>query len=591
MPWRPATLIACTSTPPTAWRGATPTRCCSSTSSTGLGLRLSSSIDRSASRRRTICCCRSRAWWPSTSGPRSWSAAGAASATPHARARSACCRARPMATAMSVSETEAVWPATRSWRTRLGSCDGSLPGSAASASAPARPAGVSSRRASGPAAASRPGIGRPCGASSGTPPMRERRPSARPGSGPCRPRWPRGGGGGKHPRRAHGVYDVAPGEWISVPVPPLVEEELFEAAREQLAENRRRNRQHAHGQRYLLQGLIKCQQCGYAYYGKAISLRSAKGKRRAYAYYRCCGSDADRFGGERLCANPQVRTDRLDEAVWREVERVLQDPSWIAAEYERRLDQARDPTTVNLAGIEAQIAKLRRGMGRLIDGYAEGLIDKADFEPRVAGLRQRIKSWDEQATTLRDEVAQRAALSLIVGRLQDFVRQVRDRMSAVDWSLQRDLIRVLVKRVEIDRGEINVVLRVTPSFDPGYGGSQDDRSLHHRGRGDHRSLPCPRLTDAHDPVLQDPRVQPFPDQADDARVADAVVQETEEPFLAHRVEERPDVGVQDGAHLGAGDPDRERIERVVRPAPGPEAIREPEEVLLVDRVQHRRRGP
>src|SRR4051812_1569940 len=295
-------------------------------------------------------------------------------------------------------------------------------------------------------------------------------------------------GGSQQPRRAHGVYDVAPGEWISVPVPPLVEEELFEAAREQLAENRRRNRQHAHGQRYLLQGLIKCQQCGYAYYGKAISLRSAKGKRRAYAYYRCCGSDADRFGGERLCANPQVRTDRLDEAVWREVERVLQDPSWIAAEYERRLDQARDPTTVNLAGLEAQIAKLRRGMGRLIDGYAEGLIDKADFEPRVAGLRQRIKSWDEQATTLRDEVAQRAALSLVVGRLQDFVRQVRDRMSAVDWSLQRDLIRVLVKRVEIDRGDINVVFRVAPSFDPGYGGSQDDRSLHHRGRSEDPAL-------------------------------------------------------------------------------------------------------
>ena len=193
-------------------------------------------------------------------------------------------------------------------------------------------------------------------------------------------------------------------------------------------------------------GEVPCE----AGYGKAISLSSAKGKRRAYAYYRCCGSDAYRFGGERLCANPQVRTDRLDEAVWREVERVLQDPSWIAAEYERRLVQARDPTAGDLAGIEAQVAKLRRGMGRLIDGYAEGLIDKADFEPRVAGLRQRIKTWEEQATTLRDEVAQRTALSLIVGRLQDFARQVRDRMSAVDWPLQRDLIRVLVKRVDVE---------------------------------------------------------------------------------------------------------------------------------------------
>jgi site-specific DNA recombinase len=294
-------------------------------------------------------------------------------------------------------------------------------------------------------------------------------------------------GGSEQPRRAHGVYNVAPGEWIGIPVPPLVDEALFEMVREQLEQNRRRNRQHARGQRYLLQGLIVCQQCGYAYYGKAISLSAAKGKRRDYAYYRCCGSDAYRFGGERLCANPQVRTDRLDAAVWREVERVLQDPRLVAAEHERRLGQARDPKAADLAGIETQLAKLRRGMGRLIDGYAEGLIDKADFEPRVTGLRQRIKGWEEQAEALRDEAAQRAALSLIVSRLEDFAGQVRDRLSAVDWSLQRDLIRLLVKRVEIDRGDITVVFRVAPPPNPGYGGSNDD-SLHHCRRGSHPAL-------------------------------------------------------------------------------------------------------
>jgi site-specific DNA recombinase len=307
-------------------------------------------------------------------------------------------------------------------------------------------------------------------------------------------------GGREQPRRAHGVYDVAPGEWIGVPVPPLVDEALFEAVREQLAENQRRNRQQARGQRYLLQGLLVCRQCGYAYYGKAISLSSAKGQRRDYAYYRCCGSDAYRFGGERLCANPQLRTDRLDEAVWREVERVLEDPRWIAAEYERRLTQARDPGAGDLAGIEAQIAKLRRGMGRLIDGYAEGLIDKSDFEPRVAGLRQRIKGWEEQAARLRDEAAQRAALSLIVGRLEDFARQVRDRMAAVDWSLQRDLIRLLVKRVEIDREEVNIVLRVTPSpTGPGSHDPEKKRVLHHCRRGDQSDprQPVPALRVRH----------------------------------------------------------------------------------------------
>jgi site-specific DNA recombinase len=283
---------------------------------------------------------------------------------------------------------------------------------------------------------------------------------------------------------------VAPDEWIGVPVPPLVEEALFAAVGEQLAENRRRNRQQAGGQRYLLQGLIVCRQCGYAYYGKPISLSSGKGKRRAYAYYRCCGSDAYRLGGERLCANPQVRTDRLDLAVWGEVERLLQDPSWIAAEYERRLARERDPGA--LVGIESQIAKLRRGMGRLIDGYAEGLIDKAEFEPRIAGLRQRIQGWEEQAAALRDEAAQRAALTLIIGRLEDFAQKIRDRMADIDWSVQRDLIRMLVKRVEIDREDVNVVFRVAPS--PPGPGSRDpagDQVLQDCGRRERATLRCP----------------------------------------------------------------------------------------------------
>src|SRR5205823_7867561 len=58
----------------------------------------------------------------------------------------------------------------------------------------------------------------------------------------------------------------------------------------------------------------------------------------SYAYYRCCGSDAYRFGGQRVCSNAQVRTDRLDAAVWHEVERLLRNPARIATEYERRLD-------------------------------------------------------------------------------------------------------------------------------------------------------------------------------------------------------------------------------------------------------------
>src|ERR1700675_790237 len=70
-----------------------------------------------------------------------------------------------------------------------------------------------------------------------------------------------------------------------------------------------------------------------------------------------------------------------------------------------------------------------------------------------------------------------------------------------------------------------------------------------------------------------------------------MLQETDEPALADRIEEAADVGVQYPVHLRAADPNDECVQRVVLAAHRPEPIREPEEVLLVDRVEHREHCP
>ena len=57
-------------------------------------------------------------------------------------------------------------------------------------------------------------------------------------------------------------------------------------------------------------------------------------------------------------------------------------------------------------------------------------------------------------------------------------------------------------------------------------------------RRDHRALPRPAFTDRDDPVLQDARLQPFLDQADNARITDAVLNEPDQLFLADRVRKR-----------------------------------------------------
>jgi site-specific DNA recombinase len=280
--------------------------------------------------------------------------------------------------------------------------------------------------------------------------------------GPLRPRLQAQRNRPVQPRRAVSISDVPPEEWITIPVPALVEPEVFAAVQEQLQENKRHARQSRRGALYLLQGLLQCQHCGYAFYGKRLSPSARKGKPRAYAYYRCLGTDAYRFGGERICQNTQVRTDLLDVAVWQEVCTLLAHPDRLAEEYRRRLQPETRTKRTPLSTLEGQISKLRQGVARLIDSYAEGLIDKGEFEPRVTRLRQRLARVEEQHHALADEAALQGELQLLIGRLEDFAAKLHDGLEAADWASQRDLIRALVKRVEVARDDVNIVFRVDP---------------------------------------------------------------------------------------------------------------------------------
>lgn len=49
-------------------------------------------------------------------------------------------------------------------------------------------------------------------------------------------------GASPQPKRDYSTYSVDTDEWISVPVPAIVDENLFEAVQQQLQENQRRSR-------------------------------------------------------------------------------------------------------------------------------------------------------------------------------------------------------------------------------------------------------------------------------------------------------------------------------------------------------------
>src|SRR6266446_193093 len=136
------------------------------------------------------------------------------------------------------------------------------------------------------------------------------------------------------PRRINAPVAADPKDWVFVPVPPLVDVGLFRATQEQLQENRSRARLGRRRPGYLLQGLICCARCGYAYYGKTTHQMGAGHQMKDFRYYRCSGSDGYRFGGERICNNAQMQGEFLETAVWHEVCELLRHPERLEHEYQ-----------------------------------------------------------------------------------------------------------------------------------------------------------------------------------------------------------------------------------------------------------------
>jgi len=279
------------------------------------------------------------------------------------------------------------------------------------------------------------------------------------------------------PRRPRARAAVAQQDWISIPVPPIVEAELFESVQEQLRENQRRAQLRRKGSRFLLQGLICCAQCGYALCGNTRPTPDGE-----QGYYRCTGTDRYRFAGERVCQSTSVRIDLLDSAVWEQVRIVLEHPERLAQEYRRRMERPHQSED-ELSATQAQLARLQQGVGRLIDSYAGGLITREEFESRIARMRERLARLEAAAAELADQERVQTDLRLIEGQLKEFNSRVRTGLEEAGWEVKRDIIRALVKQVEVAREQVNVVFRVDPRpFD-----SRPERGMVHFCLGRERS--------------------------------------------------------------------------------------------------------
>lgn len=283
------------------------------------------------------------------------------------------------------------------------------------------------------------------------------------------------------PRRVKGVRKTPPEQWSPIPVPALVDEETFAAAQEQLAHNRARHGRPAVAERYLLHGLLVCGRCGRAYCGTQTSVPKGNPRGKRYGYYRCCGTDASRFGGQRMCSNGSVRTDRLDAAVWDDVSGLLLEPGRVEAEYRRRLERQATPSDPDREALATQIRGMKRRLARLTEMYEGDFLERDEFLRRMTTAQSRLKSLESEASELAQQRIDESELRLVLGQLQTFVQRMQSGLGECDWETRQSIVRALVKRIEIGETDVRVVYKVNAA--PFERTPQGGGVLRYRGRG------------------------------------------------------------------------------------------------------------
>ena len=259
-------------------------------------------------------------------------------------------------------------------------------------------------------------------------------------------------------------------EWIEIPVPALVTEESFARAEELLQQNKIRSRRRTIAPS-VVQGLVSCAKCGYAF-----SRTSTQTSARKIHYYKCIGSDGWRKLGGPVCDNGRfVRQELLDQIVWAEVIRLLEDPTLIHLELDRRLAAAHDsdPTRKREQSLQRELTHVGKGIERLLNAYQEGLLSIEQLRERMPVLRQRQQALNAELQAIADQTNDRAAFLRLAETLTAFLGRLRSAAETLSVIERQKIVRLLVKDVLV--GEDTITIRHSipiPSRPPQNPGSE-----------------------------------------------------------------------------------------------------------------------
>ena len=244
-------------------------------------------------------------------------------------------------------------------------------------------------------------------------------------------------------------------EWVPIPVPPLIPEDLFYAAQAQMAARDPRMGAAAEkNETNLLTGSVICG-CGGDGCGGGMTTATGKGGR--YRYYACSRRST---AGPTQCTGRRIRMETLDDLVVGAVVKHVLAPDRLKALLQKWLDRsevARSSRRDQLKQLRTRLTMLDGESANVIKLVRAGICQADD--PQIATELGNIAA-QKRAVILDIEALERQLADgerkITPEVLERFGALMADKLRDSDKRARRDYLRLLVSRVEVGEKEIGI---------------------------------------------------------------------------------------------------------------------------------------
>ena len=240
-------------------------------------------------------------------------------------------------------------------------------------------------------------------------------------------------------------------------LPPIITPELWEQTQMMLAERKRLNVRAAPSQEILrYSGLLRCEDCGRAMFGKRIHLKS--GERVTYV----C-STYNRFGKEH-CSQHQIEEAALDKLIMDELKNTkgLYQQNWDA------LEQLIAQWTPKAELTGAQIVKLEKRIRCLEDETEAILMERIRDRANAERYDRMIQKREEEIAAAKKQIEELQNISAV---LRDRQTKLKRDISMIDDILAEGAmteahLRMLVEKIYVQEtdGKLSLDIQIKAPF-------------------------------------------------------------------------------------------------------------------------------